>query len=454
MPQGGYAPNSKRSHEGARRFVIRRLLDPYRQSQGARASALMVAAVAGASVGGYLFNLVAIRWLGAPGYGEVAALTSLTLLVLLPLVSIQNAVGRDVAHLLATAREARVTAHFHRWLARMLGLGLLLGGATVLATGPIQDRLGIESATSVWLTAAAIAVSTVLPVTQGVLQGLQRFRWLAASTLAFALVRPLLAPPLILLGGVSGAMAATAIAAVVPVAITGLGIRRALSRLETTLQDVADDHSTMLWPALLGVTGFTVLTNIDVVVAKATLSAQEAGNYASAALVGKAVLFAAAGITAVLLPRMTTYLFSDRGAITSAVRRSLLTVALLGVAFAAVLAPLPESFVLWLFGPSFGDARELLAPFALAMTVAAVAQVLLTIALAAGDRRYPAVLAVVAAVDVTALSVFNASSQMILVVTAVSCTVAVAAYEAVAGLPLRRVLRRAYAVGTGPTAPA
>jgi O-antigen/teichoic acid export membrane protein len=434
--------------------VIRRLLDPYRQSQGARASALMVAAVAGASVGGYLFNLVAIRWLGAPGYGEVAALTSLTLLVLLPLVSIQNAVGRDVAHLLATAREARVTAHFHRWLARMLGLGLLLGGATVLATGPIQDRLGIESATSVWLTAAAIAVSTVLPVTQGVLQGLQRFRWLAASTLAFALVRPLLAPPLILLGGVSGAMAATAIAAVVPVAITGLGIRRALSRLETTLQDVADDHSTMLWPALLGVTGFTVLTNIDVVVAKATLSAQEAGNYASAALVGKAVLFAAAGITAVLLPRMTTYLFSDRGAITSAVRRSLLTVALLGVAFAAVLAPLPESFVLWLFGPSFGDARELLAPFALAMTVAAVAQVLLTIALAAGDRRYPAVLAVVAAVDVTALSVFNASSQMILVVTAVSCTVAVAAYEAVAGLPLRRVLRRAYAVGTGPTAPA
>jgi O-antigen/teichoic acid export membrane protein len=414
----------------------------------------MVAAVAGASVGGYLFNLVAIRWLGAPGYGEVAALTSLTLLVLLPLVSIQNAVGRDVAHLLATAREARVTAHFHRWLARMLGLGLLLGGATVLATGPIQDRLGIESATSVWLTAAAIAVSTVLPVTQGVLQGLQRFRWLAASTLAFALVRPLLAPPLILLGGVSGAMAATAIAAVVPVAITGLGIRRALSRLETTLQDVADDHSTMLWPALLGVTGFTVLTNIDVVVAKATLSAQEAGNYASAALVGKAVLFAAAGITAVLLPRMTTYLFSDRGAITSAVRRSLLTVALLGVAFAAVLAPLPESFVLWLFGPSFGDARELLAPFALAMTVAAVAQVLLTIALAAGDRRYPAVLAVVAAVDVTALSVFNASSQMILVVTAVSCTVAVAAYEAVAGLPLRRVLRRAYAVGTGPTAPA
>jgi O-antigen/teichoic acid export membrane protein len=414
----------------------------------------MVAAVAGASVGGYLFNLVAIRWLGAPGYGEVAALTSLTLLVLLPLVSIQNAVGRDVAHLLATARKARVTAHFHRWLARMLGLGLLLGGATVLATGPIQDRLGIESATSVWLTAAAIAVSTVLPVTQGVLQGLQRFRWLAASTLAFALVRPLLAPPLILLGGVSGAMAATAIAAVVPVAITGLGIRRALSRLETTLQDVADDHSTMLWPALLGVTGFTVLTNIDVVVAKATLSAQEAGNYASAALVGKAVLFAAAGITAVLLPRMTTYLFSDRGAITSAVRRSLLTVALLGVAFAAVLAPLPESFVLWLFGPSFGDARELLAPFALAMTVAAVAQVLLTIALAAGDRRYPAVLAVVAAVDVTALSVFNASSQMILVVTAVSCTVAVAAYEAVAGLPLRRVLRRAYAVGTGPTAPA
>jgi O-antigen/teichoic acid export membrane protein len=411
----------------------------------------MVAAIAGASVGGYLYNLVAIRWLGAPGYGEVAALTSLTLLVLLPLVSIQNAVGRDVAHLSATARKATVTAHFRRWLARMLGLGLVLGGATVLATGPIQDHLGIESATSVWLTAAAIAVSTVLPVTQGVLQGLQRFRWLAASTLAFALVRPLLAPPLILLGGVSGAMAATAVAVVVPVAITGLGIRRALSQLEPTLQDAADDHSTMLWPALLGVTGFTVLTNIDVVVAKATLSAQEAGNYASAALVGKAVLFAAAGITAVLLPRMTTYLVSDRGAITSAVRRSLFTVVLLGVVLAAVLAPLPESFVLWLFGPSFGDARELLAPFALVMTVAAVAQVLLTIALAAGDRRYPALLAAIAVADVMVLSVFSTSAVTILVVTALWCGVAVAAYDAVARLPLRRLLRREYAIETVPS---
>jgi O-antigen/teichoic acid export membrane protein len=414
----------------------------------------MFAAIAGASVGGYLFNLIAIRWLGAPGYGELAALTSLTLLVLLPLVSIQNAIGRDVAHLWATAREAAVTALFRRWLARMLGLGLLLGGSIVLATGLIQDRLGVESAASVWLTASAIAVSTVLPVTQGVLQGLQRFGWLAASLLAFALVRPLLAPPLILLGDVSGAIAATAVAAVVPVAVTGLGVRRALSRLETTPQVTADAGRTMLWPALLGVTGFTVLTNIDVVVAKAALSAQDAGNYASAALVGKAVLLAAAGITAVLLPRVTAYFVSDRGAITRAVRRSLLAVAVLGVAFAGVLALLPESFVLWLFGPSFGDAQDLLAPFALAMTVAAVAQVLLTIALAAGDRRYPALLAVVAVLDVTALSVFHASGLMILAVTAVWCAVAVAAYEAVAGLPLRRLLRRAYAVGTGPTAPA
>lgn len=410
----------------------------------------MVAAIAASSVGSYLFNLVAIRWLGAPGYGEVAALTSLTLLVLLPLVSIQNAVGRDVAHLSATARKAAVTALFRRWLARMLGLGLVLGGATVLATGLIQDRLGVESAASVWLTAAAIAVSTVLPVTQGVLQGLQRFGWFAASILAYAVVRPLLAPPLILLGDVSGAIAATAVAAVVPVAITALGIRRALSRLETTPQDTADAGRTMLWPALLGVTGFTVLTNIDVVVAKAALSAHDAGNYASAALVGKVVLFAAAGITLVLLPRVTAYLVSDRGAITRAVRRSLFAVVALGVAFAAVLAPLPESFVIWLFGPSFGDARDLLAPFALAMTVAAVAHVLLTIALAAGDRRYPALLAVIAVFDVMALSVFNASGLTILVVTAVWCAVAVAAYEAAAGLPLRRLLRRGYAVGTVP----
>lgn len=414
----------------------------------------MVGAVAGASVGGYLFNLVAIRWLGAPGYGEVAALTSLALLVLLPLVSIQNAIGRDVAHLAATAQKAAVTALLRRWLTRMLGLGVVLGAAIALAAGLIQDRLGVESAASVWLTAAAIAVSTVLPVTQGVLQGLQRFGWLATGLLAYALVRPLLAPPLILLGGVSGAVAAMTVAALVPVAITALGIRRALSQLETATQSTADEGTTMLWPALLGVTGFTVLTNIDVVVAKAVLTAQDAGTYASAALVGKAVLFAAAGITAVLLPRVTAYLVSDLSAITAAVRRSLLAVTILGLTFAAVLAPLPESFVLWLFGPSFGDARDLLAPFAVAMTVAAVVQVVLTIALAAGDRRYPAVLAAVAVADVTTLAVFNVSGLTILAVTAAWCAVAVLAYEALARLPLRRLLGRGYGARPEPSGPA
>ena len=63
--RGATLPNPSAA-EASPRLVIRRLLDSYRQSRGARASALMVAAIAGASVG-LPFNLVAIRWLGASG---------------------------------------------------------------------------------------------------------------------------------------------------------------------------------------------------------------------------------------------------------------------------------------------------------------------------------------------------------------------------------------------------
>ncbi|MBD0328887.1 MAG: hypothetical protein ICV64_02135 [Thermoleophilia bacterium] len=406
----------------------------------------MVAAVGGASVGSYLFNLIAIRWLGAGDYGEVAALTSLGLLVSLPLAAIQNAVGRDVAALSAGGHSGAVAALFRRWLARMAATGVLLGAATAACTGSIQEHLAIDSRLSVWLTAAAIAAATVLPVGHGMLQGLQRFRWLAASILVWAFARPLLAPPLILLGGVDGAMAATAVAALVPLVISGVAIRRVVGKLPASGAAPRRTRGAPLWPVLLGVTGFAVLTNVDVIVAKAALSAYDAGNYASAALVGKAVLFAATGIALVLLPRATAYLVTDHAALKRAVGRSLVTVSALGLAAATLLLPVPASAVVWLFGPTFGQARELLVPFALAMTPGAVAHVLLTTALAAADRRYPVVLALVAVADVGALWLVGGSAQGILAVTAASCVVAVIAYEAVASWPLRTLLQRETAV--------
>ena len=149
--------------------MIRRLLDSYRQSRGARASALMVAAIAGASVGGYLFNLVAIRWLGASGTARSPLNTSLTLLVLLPHLDPERRRPGGRAPVVDRSQGGGDRA-FRHWLVRMLGLGLLLGGATVARyRSDPGDRLGIESAASVWLTAAAIGVSTVLPVTHEVL---------------------------------------------------------------------------------------------------------------------------------------------------------------------------------------------------------------------------------------------------------------------------------------------
>jgi O-antigen/teichoic acid export membrane protein len=241
---------------------------------------------------------------------------------------------------------------------------------------------------------------------------------------------------------VEGALAASFIATVVMVSVCALGLRGAVAVRVRNGELAAPAARSGLAAAIVGSTAFAALTNVDVIAAKAVLSDDDAGAYAAAALVGKLVLVAAAGVTIVLLPRVTVHLVSGSEHAAHAIRRSLAAVLVLGLATAAVVAPVPESTVLWLFGSSYGGARDLLAPCALAMTLAAIVQVMFTVSLAAGDHRYIAALAGCAVLDVVALFTIATTGLEILAVTAFCAGVAVIAYELCGPVPVHRLLRR------------
>jgi O-antigen/teichoic acid export membrane protein len=388
---------------------------------------VLLIGTAAALAGAYAYNLLCIRWLRARDYGDVAALTTLATIIHLPLLGVQAALAREVAAFQAGGNERAIHALYRLALRRA---ALVTGGvaALLIALAPfLSDALNIGAPTSVVAAAFLAAFGAQLPVVQGFLQGLQRFARIGVGLAAYGLGRPLLAMPLLLLGlGVAGALTAATIAAVVAVAISVVGLRDLWARpLPTDVRLELGDFKVVIF----GLFAFTTLMNADVLAAKVFLGQDEAGQYASAALVGKLAALLPMGVIApVLLPQATARLHRGDDA-RRLVSASLLVTAVFGVLLTLVLFAVPQSFVEWAFGEQFAEARDLLAPCAAVMTLCGLINVNLTFAFALRDRQLITLLGFAVVAQAFLFAVLHDSPYQILAATALAALLVIIPHE-------------------------
>jgi O-antigen/teichoic acid export membrane protein len=418
----------------------RRRLKTLRASTGIRAGGALLGGAAGTLAGAYLFNLICIRWLGAGDYGDVAALTAIATIVLLPLLGVQAALAREVAGFTAIGDDAAVRGLFRLTLRRMalIGAPALLA---LLALAPLLARaLNIGATESVVAAVLLTVVGAMLPVLQGFLQGLERFTRIAAGLVVYGFGRAVLVIPLLLAGfGVAGAISAGTIAALVAIVITLAALGDVWRRSSATTVELELGGFKSV---IFGLFAFTALMNADVVAAKVFLAEEEAGRYASAVLVGKLAALLPAGVIApVLLPRATARLQRGEDP-TPIVAAALLATLSFGVALTAVLLVVPESLVEWAFGEQFGDARDLLAPSAAVMTLYGLINIHLTHAFAQRDHWLIGLLGFALLVEASLYTVLNDSGYEILAATGTAALFVVAVHEVRSPVATWRLLKR------------
>lgn len=402
----------------------RRLVSYLRRSSGARASALLLFASIAAGVGNYAFNLICIRLLGPASYADVAAITALSMIVLLPFSAYQTIYARDVARLAAKGQDSDVRNVVARGLGRawraQLTLAVLLGAAT----WPLMRLVGIDDATLMLMLVPVTLTATSLPVAQGAIQGLGRFRALAATMLVPGMLRPALAVPLAIGAGAVGALTASAIAGIVGLiasiwCIRSLGLRHA--------GPAPARHAAL--PVLVGLLAYSSIANVDIVIAKALLGGAQAGAYASASLVGKATAYLAISVSIVLVPKVAARV-AEGDAGTVILHRTLIAVAVLGGGFTALLAIMPASWVTVALGPGYEAAAPLLAPSAFVMTLCGLVNNVLAFSIARGDARYAWMLLVLAVAHVSLLVLLVDRPMEIVVITGLMAALALAMFLA------------------------
>ena len=378
-----------------------------------RSGALLAAASVVALVLNYAFLLAAGRLLGSDDYGAFAALLGLLTLILLPTGAVQLAISREVSRRVALGDEEGADA-FTR---ATLRLGLLLTAplvavALVLAI-PLRELLDVHSTEAVIWAAIGLVAALVLPIAMGALQGYQRFPAVAVLwVLPFAVRLGLLAVVAALGYRLGGAMLAAILGGIAAAAVAIVLLRAPLARSARAARPALGPFIRYLWPVLVGLIGVAVLTNADLLVAKARFS-DDAGAYAAASAFARVAFFLPATILAVLFPR--TAARQARGEDTAdIIGRSLWVTAGFGAVLALFYAMTGRGLVHTSFGADFADGGELLVPFTISMTLFALVHVLVGFHLSRDERRYAWIVAGAVPVQLLLLAIVPGSVRQVI----------------------------------------
>jgi O-antigen/teichoic acid export membrane protein len=399
------------------------------RSSGARSSALLAVASGASIVAAYVFLLAAGRILGSEDYGSLAALLGFLSIVVIPAGALQMAVSREVSRSVATGDPARAGRLARGTLrAALIATAPLLVVALAMAK-PLAHLLHIDSVAIVVLAILSLSTALIFPLALGVLQGLERFSGLATLYVFPWLVR------LVILGiaaaagyRLGGAIFAALAGALASAALALMLIREPLRGAGALSRPELVAFLRYLWPVAVGLIGIALLTNIDILIVKARFSGDEAGAYAAASAFARVAFFLPATVLVVLFPR--TAARHARGEETEDIlgRSLLATVAFCGL-LALVYAAAGVGLVTMTFGRDFSEGGEVLAPFALAVGLYSVANLLVGYHLSRGETRYAWIVAGAVVVQVVALSVLPSSLNGVVWTNVVVAALLLAAHE-------------------------
>ena len=268
-----------------------------------RDSILLLLALGLLNGSNYLFHIAISRQLGRSEYGALAALLAVAMVLSVPFGVVQTVVAQRTAGLRPAGRGSEagsIAAETMKALVPVAALAALV--MLVIGTPALALFLHVD-AVSASLFAPYVFVSLLASVPLGSLQGTMRFPALAGASLAGVAIRLGAGIGLVAAGlGIPGAMLATVLAQVTTLAL-GIGLlnlsKTAWRGARWTLGHLRGDFR----GALLALTSFWLLAEVDIALARHYLEADAAGFYSAGGLVARALLFLPAAVAIVAFPR-------------------------------------------------------------------------------------------------------------------------------------------------------
>jgi O-antigen/teichoic acid export membrane protein len=263
-------------------------------SRQAGSGPFLFVALSLANASNYLFQVISSRHLGPADYSLMGGLFAIVTIIGVSTSALQTASAKLVAE---AGRTQPVALRQDPLLRRATGLAALAAVAFAIASPAIATFFRGDLA-PVLAIALYVVPAPLLAIGLGRLQGLQSFATFAVISLAMAAGRLLLTTAA-LAGGlrVTGVMLTTA-------TVAAGGAVWALSSSRGATSTTAAGIWKEAGRATVALVLFWVMVSIDVPVARHTLSAELAGQYTAASVIGKAILWLPGAISLMMFPRV------------------------------------------------------------------------------------------------------------------------------------------------------
>lgn len=371
----------------------------------ARGSAIVFAGTMVANAGSYLYHLVVGRILGPVGYGELAALLSLSYILNVFAVMLQTVVTKFVAEKTAQDKPGDIRALVIRLSVVLLVVGALCTGLLLFLAGPIAAFLNIRDSVVIFYLFIGIVFTLIGMVYASVLQGMQRFTAGMVILNVTSLFR-LAGGAAFAAFGVTATLAANMGAIFLATLVAFWTIRTVVFTKKQATSFALSPLFKTSAATFFAVLGISVLNSQDVVMVKHFLPAVQSGWYGALATMGKIIFFASSAVAYVLLPIVSDR--SARGSKTgSLVYMSVGAVALLSFGITAGFFILPRLALGLLYGSAFVVAAPYLGMFGIFSSLYTVCYTIVMALLGMGKSAVWAILIFIAMLQDVLLAMFH-----------------------------------------------
>jgi len=322
---------------------------------------------------GFLFQALISHQLRPTDYGNAFAAMTLLTLIGLPASALTLLMARETSRDRAAGHSAASAVLLRSGNRTLVITGVVLGLLLALASPWIGAFFSIP-AEFVLAVAAGMPVGLALPLLIGELQGQQKFFYFASLNVGQAGLKLVAAIVLGLLFGPVGVVLGIVLAGTASYAIVFWFLRRRLAiRLTMPWLRPAGRYLALILPSTLAL---SVLLSADVLLVKHFYSGRLAGEYSAVAALGRAIFWGAAGVAAVLFPKVIYHESQGRTG-SRIVGVSLGLVATGGIAGLVVMGLVARPILTAFAGAAYAAGATILPGYTIAMTLLGAASVLI-----------------------------------------------------------------------------
>ena len=360
---------------------------------------------------GYAYQIVISKLLSAADFGMVSALMALMSILIVPVGAYTMVLTRNYAAYHAR-RDLPGLSYLYKGSWKQVSVAAAMVIIGVISLWPALGKyLNTPPGAYSLVFSLLVAITVLTPPNAAFFQGTQRFNWVAVNGIIGQFGKLVFGALFIAWGwSVNGAMLGIILATFFVLMLNTKVVLACLSsaRNQKHIEQESRETFRTVFPVLVANVAFTALSQLDLVLVRANFEAEAAGEFAVAAIFGKAVMYLPGAIVIALYPMVAENEANKKSSV-GLLFQGLVLAIVLSAAFGALYYLISDKLIELIYGQKYAESIEVLRYYSLAMIPMAIVMVMEFFLMAKRRVLFAYLMLVVVPIEVLLVEIYASS---------------------------------------------